>query len=387
MKYSDYLLIDRHFSQEEIIIRDTVRAWVAEKFMPRIKEAFKNGTFPMDLVPEMAELGFFGVKSAEKYGGLGMGNVPYGIMCRELEYGDSGLRSFVSVQNSLVIYPIERFGSDEQKDKWLPMLISGRAIGAFGLTEPNAGSDPQSMKTHAVKDGDAYILNGSKQWITNGSIADVVVVWTKTEDNVVRGFLVERGMPGFSSTNEENKLSLKASITSSLFFDDVRIPAANLLPLTKNIGSALSCLNEARYGISWGVIGSAMSCYDTALEYAITRKQFGKPIASFQLTQEKLVLMLNEMVKAQILALEVARLKDEGKSKPTHISLAKMNNVKMALAIAREARSVLGANGISLEYNIIRHMANLESVYTYEGTNEVHLLAIGKDITGINAFE
>jgi len=389
MERYDYLGIDEKLSPEETMIRDSVRAWVKERFLPVVAEQYEKGTFPMHLVPEIAQLGLFGIKAAEEYGGQNLNNISYGIICRELEYGDSGLRSFVSVQNSLVIYPIERYGSEAQKKKWLPLLISGKAIGAFGLTEPNAGSDPAAMKTNARAEFQrcgAYILNGSKQWITNGSIADVVVVWAKTDDGTVRGFLVEKGMPGFTATDIHGKLSLRASVTSSLFFDDVMIPAANLLPLTKNLGSALSCLNEARYGIAWGAIGAAGACYDMAREYALERKLFDTVLAAKQITQQKLVKMLNEIVKAHLLAREVGLLKDAGKAKHEFVSLAKMNNVKEALAIAREARALLGANGITVEYHVARHMNNLESVYTYEGADDVHTLIIGRDITGINAF-
>jgi glutaryl-CoA dehydrogenase len=385
--HTDQLRIERHFSDEEREAGYTVRDWVKHRFLPLIGEHYEKKTFPMHLVPEMAALGLFGVKSDPRWGGSGLSNVCYGIVCRELEYGDSGLRSFVSVQNSLVIFPIEKFGSDEQKERWLERLITGKAIGAFGLTEPGAGSNPASMKTRACKDGDCYVLNGSKQWITNGSIADVVVVWAKTDDDVVRGFLVEKGTPGFTAQDIHGKLSLCASVTSSLFFDDVRIPAANLLPLTKNIGSALSCLNEARYGIAWGAVGAAQACYDMALSYALERTQFdGKPIAAHQLTQEKLVKMVVGIVNAQNMAWVVGKLKDDKRASHSNISMAKMHNVRVALEAARSARTILGANGITLEYHVMRHACNLESVLTYEGTEEIHLLSIGKDITGINAF-
>ncbi len=381
----DYYRIEDLLSEEEKMVQKLTRDWITEKFLPIIKECFDKAKFPKDIIPQLAELGLLGIKVKSIYGGSEMSNVSYGLICQELERGDSGLRSFVSVTNSLVAYPIETFGSEEQKKLWLPKLAKGEKVGCFGLTEPDAGSDPGSMKTAARKDGDSYVISGVKTWITNGSIADVAVVWAKTEEGI-RGFLVEKGKKGFSSKKIPYKYSLRASVTSELVLDEARVPIENMLPEAKGLKASLMCLNEARYGIAWGVLGAAVDCYETALNYTKNRIQFGKPIASFQLVQQKLVEMVNEITKAQLLVLRLGRLKDEGRARHQQISLAKMNNVAMALKIARDARDLLGANGICIDYPVIRHMLNLESVYTYEGTNSVHLLTVGEDITGISAF-
>ncbi|HEU0002373.1 MAG TPA: acyl-CoA dehydrogenase family protein [Ktedonobacteraceae bacterium] len=381
---TDLYNIDHLLSEEERMVRDTVRKFVSERVLPVIGEHFEAGTFPRELIPEIADLGLMGMH-LDGYGCAGLSAVCYGLACQELEAGDSGLRSFVSVQGSLAMFPIHRFGSEEQKQRWLPPMARGEAIGCFGLTEPDSGSDPGSMRTTARRDGDSYILNGSKMWITNGGIADIAVVWAKTDDGI-HGFLVERGTPGFSTSDVHHKLSLRASITSELHFEDCRIPADNMLPGVRGLRGPLSCLDEARYGIAWGATGAARTCYEVALDYAKTRVQFDRPIASFQLVQEKLAIMATELVKAQLLALQLGRLKDEGLIHPVQISLAKRNNVREALRTAREARSVLGANGITLEYPISRHSNNLESVYTYEGTDDIHTLIIGQAITGQNAF-
>ncbi len=381
---SDLYNIDSLLSEEERMVRDTVRQFVRERVLPIIGEHFEAGTFPRELIPEIAELGLLGMH-LQGYGCAGLNAVSYGLACQELEAGDSGLRSFVSVQGSLAMFPIHAFGSEEQKQRWLPGMAKGEIIGCFGLTEPDFGSDAGSMITSARRDGDSYILNGAKMWITNGSVADIAVVWAKAEDGV-RGFLVERGTPGFSTNDIHHKLSLRASVTSELHFDDCRIPATNMLPNVRGMRGPLSCLNEARFGIAWGATGAARACYEMALEYAKSRIQFKKPIASFQLVQQKLAIMATELIKGQLLALQLGRLKDEGLLHPVQISVAKRNNVREALKTAREARSVLGANGITLEYPISRHMNNLESVFTYEGTDDIHTLIIGQAITGINAF-
>ena len=366
------------------MVRDTVRKFVSERVLPIIGEHFEAGTFPRELIPEVAEMGLLGMH-LEGYGCAGLSAVCYGLACQELEAGDSGLRSFVSVQGSLAMFPIYKFGSEEQKQRWLPPMARGEAIGCFGLTEPDSGSDPGSMRTTARRDGDSFILNGTKMWITNGGFADVAVVWAKADDGI-RGFLVERGTPGFSTSDVHHKLSLRASVTSELHFEDCRIPADNMLPDVRGLRGPLSCLDEARFGIAWGATGAARACYEVALDYAKTRVQFDRPIASFQLVQEKLAIMATELVKSQLLALQLGRLKDEGLLHPVQISVAKRNNVREALRTAREARSVLGANGITLEYPISRHSNNLESVYTYEGTDDIHTLIIGQAITGLNAF-
>ena len=382
----DYLDIDSFLSDEEKLARQTARQFVDEQLLPIIEEYNREGKFPLQLVPQLGELGFFGA-SLTGYGCAGMSNVEYGLVTQELERGDSGLRSFICVQSGLVMFPIYTFGTDAQKDRWLPPLQQGKAIGCFGLTEPQFGSNPGGMLTRAVKKGDSYILNGEKMWITNGSIADVAVVWAKCEDEKIRGFLVEKGTPGFKTFDVHGKWSLRASVTSGLAMTDCKIPAENLLPGVVGLRGPFECLNQARYGIGWGAIGAAMACYDAALNYAKQRKQFGnKPIASHQLVQEKLVWMITEISKAQLLALQVGRLKDQGRAHPSQISMLKMNNVGIALETARKARDILGANGIVDDYPIMRHMNNLESVYTYEGTNDIHKLIIGERITGVAAY-
>ena len=385
---TDLYRIDDLLSDEEKAARNVVADFVDREFLKVVGKAFRDGAFPMQVVPKLAEMGVFGT-NLEGYGCAGMNNVTYGLICTELERGDSGLRSFASVQSSLVMYPIHSFGSDEQKERFLPGMAKGKIIGCFGLTEPDFGSDPGGMRTRAKKDGDHYVLNGSKMWITNGSIADVAVVWAKVDDGgpeSIRGFLVEKGMPGYKTSDIHGKFSLRASYTSELSFADVKVPARNMLPKVQGLKGPLSCLNHARFGIAFGVTGAAIACFEGARDYALTRVQFGKPIASFQLTQEKLADMLQEIVKAQLLSLRLGRMKDEGKVSPAQVSLAKRNNVKSALEIARVARSIYGANGITDEYPPVRHMLNLESVYTYEGTHEVHTLVLGKAITGIDAF-
>jgi len=382
----DFVDFDSQLNDDEKLVRQTARQFVDNEVLPIIEKHCREGTFPLHLVPQLGELGFFGA-NLHGYGCAGMSNVAYGLMMQELERGDSGLRSFVSVQGGLVMFPILSFGSDAQKEKWLQPLQSGKAIGCFGLTEPQFGSNPGGMLTRAVKKGSAYVLNGEKMWITNGSLADVAVVWAKCEDEKIHGFLIEKGTPGFQAWDVHGKWSLRASITSGLAFTDCEIPQENLLPGVTGLRGPLSCLNQARYGIGWGAIGAAMACYDTALQYAKTRKQFAnKPIASHQLVQEKLAWMITEIVKAQLLALHVGRRKDKGKADPAHISMLKMNNVGIALETARKARDILGANGIVDDYCIMRHMNNLESVFTYEGTNDIHKLIIGEKITGISAF-
>jgi glutaryl-CoA dehydrogenase len=384
----DFLNLDSSFSEDELLVRRTARDFVEDNIIPIIEDCFREGRFPRELVPIMGELGFFGA-NLEGYGCAGMSNVEYGLVTQELERGDSGLRSFVSVQSALVMYPIYTFGSEEQKNTWLPALAKGEKLGCFGLTEPGFGSNPGGMTTTARKSGEAYILNGEKMWITSGSIADVAVIWAKVEneDNKVRGFLVETDRPGFRAFDVHGKWSLRASVTSGLSLQDVHIPASNLLPGTGGLKSPLMCLNQARYGIGWGAIGAAMSCYDTALQYAKARKQFhNQPIAGHQLVQEKLVWMASEISKAQLLSLHVGRLKDAGKVGHQHISMAKRNNVWMALESARMARDILGANGITEDYPIMRHMMNLESVKTYEGTHDIHALILGQHLTGISAY-
>jgi glutaryl-CoA dehydrogenase len=381
----DYCNIDSLLSEEEILVRNTVREFVDDNVVPIIEKHNREGTFPMDLVPKMAELGMFGSTLPARYGCAGMNNVAYGLVMQELERGDSGVRSFASVQSALVMYPIHAYGSEKQKDDWLPKLAKADKIGCFGLTEPDYGSNPGGMITRAVEVSDGYVINGAKMWITNGTLADVAVVWAKL-DGVVHGFLVEKGTKGFSAPEMKGKHSLRASVTSELVFQDVHIPKENILPNGNGLKLPLACLGQARYGIAWGAIGAAMACYDSALQYAKSRIQFGKPIASFQLNQAKLVEMITEITKAQLLALQVGRLKDSGTVRFQQISMAKRNNVFQALKIAREARSILGANGILDEYPVMRHAANLESVLTYEGTHEMHTLIVGEDITGIPAF-
>jgi len=384
----DFLHLDSSLSEDELLVRRTARDFVEDNVIPIIEECFRTERFPRELVPVMGELGFFGA-NLEGFGCAGMSNVEYGLVLQELERGDSGLRSFVSVQSALVMYPIYTFGSDEQKNHWLPALATGEKLGCFGLTEPGFGSNPGGMTTTARKAGDEYILNGEKMWITSGNISDVAVIWAKVddEDGRVRGFLVETDRPGFKAYEVHGKWSLRASVTSGLSLQDVHVPAANLLPGSGGLKSPLMCLNQARYGISWGAIGAAMSCYDTALQYAKTRKQFhNQPIASHQLIQDKLVWMINEISKAQLLSLQVGRLKDAGAAGHQQISMAKRNNVWMALECARLSRDILGANGITEDYPIMRHMMNLESVKTYEGTHDIHSLIIGHHITGIGAY-
>ena len=384
----DFLHLDSYFSEDEILVRRTARDFVEDNLVPIIEECFRTERFPRELVPVMGELGFFGA-NLEGYGCAGMSNVEYGLVMQELERGDSGFRSFVSVQSALCMYPIYTFGSDEQKNTWLPAMATGEKLGCFGLTEPGFGSNPGGMTTAARKSGDGYILNGEKLWITSGTISDVAVVWARVEDEDgrVRGFLVETDRPGFRAYDVHGKWSLRASVTSGLSLQDVHVPAANLLPKSDGLKSALMCLNQARYGISWGAIGAGMSCYDTALQYSKTRKQFrNEPIASHQLVQDKLVWMISEISKAQLLSLHVGRLKDAGKVGHEHISMAKRNNVWMALECARISRDILGANGITEDYPIMRHMMNLESVKTYEGTHDIHALILGQHITGIAAY-
>lgn len=381
----DYFNMESLLSAEERLVRDTVRDFVSKEVVPIIEKHFREGTFPIHLARKMGELGFLGPTLPSKYGCAEMNNISYGLIMQELERGDSSIRSFASVQSGLVMYPIFTFGTEEQKDRWLPKLARGEAVGCFGLTEPDFGSNPGGMKTHAEKRGKKFVLNGAKMWITNGTIADVAVVWAKL-DGKVRGFLVEKGTKGFSAPEMKGKHSLRASVTSELVFQDCEIPEENILPGATGLRSPLMCLDQARYGIAWGAIGSAMACYDTALNYAKSRIQFDKPIAAFQITQEKLVFMLTEITKAQLLVLQLGRLKDQDKHKPVQVSMAKRNNVHFALEIARLARTILGANGILDEYPVMRHMANLESVYTYEGTHDIHTLVIGADITGMQAF-
>ena len=384
----DFLEIDSLLSDDERLVRDNTRLFIEENLIPIIEQCNRDGRFPKELIRPMGELGFYGA-SLTGYGCAGMSAVEYGLMTQELERGDSGVRSFVSVQSALCMYPIHTFGSEEQKQRYLPKMALGEILGCFGLTEPDAGSNPGAMRTRAKKDGDSYVLNGEKMWITSGSIADIAIIWAKVtdEDDRIRGFIVPTDTPGFKAADVHGKWSLRASVTSSLSLQDVRIPADCLLPGSKGLGSPLSCLNQARYGIGWGAIGAAMACYDCSLQYAQFRKQFhDMPIAGHQLVQEKLVWMISEITKAQLLALQVGRLKDAGKVKPYHISMLKRNNVWMALECARMGRDILGGNGIADEYPIFRHMANLESVKTYEGTHDIHTLIIGEHITGIAAF-
>ncbi len=383
---ADYFDVESLLSEEEVLIRNSVREFVSKEIIPVIETHYRNGTFPIELVPKMAELGLLGITFPEKYSCANLNYVSYGLINQELERGDSGIRSFVSVQSSLVMYPIFVFGSDEQKNKWLPLLGNGEKIGCFGLTEPDYGSNPGGMLTKAEKVDGGFHLNGAKMWITNGTIADVAVVWAKL-GGAVRGFLVEKEFKGFSAPEMKGKHSLRASVTSELIFDNVFIPEENLLPKTEGLKNALMCLNQARYSIAWGVVGSMMTCYDTALSYAKTRIQFSKPIAAYQLTQDKLVYMISEITKAQLLNLQLGRLKDKGNAKHYQVSLAKRNNCEKALEMAHISREILGANGITDEYPVMRHAANLESVKTYEGTHEMHTLIIGENITGISAFE
>lgn len=383
--FVDFVNIKESLTEEEWMICQTINDFITEQGKPMIADLYEKGEFPLDFIKKMGDMGLFGATMTE-YGGAGISNIAYGLMMQELERGDSGYRSFVSVQSALVIYPIYTFGTKEQKEKWLPDLIKGNKVGCFGLTEADFGSNPSGMKTNAKKKGNHWILNGSKMWITNGTIADVAVVWARTNEGI-QGFLVEKGQKGYTSTDIKHKASLRASITSELVFDDVAVPESNCLPMAIGIKSALKCLNQARYGIGWGAIGSAMDCYLTALDYTKNRVQFDAPIAAFQLVQQKLAHMLTEITKAQLLALQIAKLKDKGQSSNVQISMLKYNNVSMALDIARQARDMLGANGISLEYPVIRHMCNLESVKTYEGTHDIHTLVLGEYITGIPAYK
>jgi glutaryl-CoA dehydrogenase len=381
---TDLLRIDDELTEEERLVRDTVRAFAADRIMPYIADWFEAGTLPRELAPELGKLGLLGMH-LKGYGCAGMGPVAYGVTCREMEAADSGLRSLVSVQGSLAMFPIWKYGSEEQKQEWLPRMAAGEAIGCFGLTEPDHGSDPSSMQTHAKQDGGDWVLSGSKMWITNGSIADIAVVWASTPEGI-RGFLVPRAARGFTSRNIHKKMSLRASVTSELYFDDVRLPADAVLPGVTGLKGPLSCLSEARFGIVWGVTGAARSCFEAAVEYSTTREQFGRKIGGFQLTQGKLAWMLADLSRAQLLALHLGRLKEAGKITPQQVSLGKMSNVRTAIEIARQARTVLGANGVTLEYPVIRHANNLESVLTYEGTEEIHTLALGQAITGLSAY-
>jgi len=380
----DFFKLDQELTQEERILRDSVHSFVEREFLPDLASHYEEGTFPLGIVPGLAELGLLGMKY-EGYGCAGTSNVDYGLACQELEWADSGLRSFVSVQTSLVIHPIHTWGSEEQRKMFIPKLAAGELIGCYGLTEPDHGSDPGGMITRAVRDGNEYVLNGAKMWITNAPVADVAIVWARLEDTIA-GFIVEAGTPGFTAPETKRKLSLRASITGELVFDEVRVPAENRLPDARGLGAPLACLNEARFGICWGAVGAAISCYQSALDYTKERTQFGRPLAGFQITQEKLVWMLAEITKAQLLNLRLGRMKDAGQAKHWHVSLAKYNNVSTALEIARTARTLHGASGITLEYPPLRHAANLESVLTYEGTHEIHTLVVGREITGENAF-
>lgn len=382
----DYLHIDSMFSEEELLVRQTTRQFVDDQVMPVIKDCWREGRFPAHLIREMGRLGFLGA-NLEGYGCAGMSNVEYGLVMQELERADSGVRSFVSVQGALVMYPILTYGSEEQKSHWLPKLQSGEAIGCFGLTEPGFGSNPAGMLTRARLDGDEWVLNGEKTWITNGSVADIALVWARTDEGI-RGFLVERGTKGFSASDLHGKLSMRASVTSSLSMSDCRVPKSAMLPGAKGLKGPLSCLTQARFGIGWGVIGAAMDCYETARQYTILRKQFDdRPIASHQLVQEKLADMITEITKAQLLALQCGRLKDQGKLEPAHVSMLKRNNVAIALECARLSRDLLGGNGIMEEYPIMRHLCNLETVKTYEGTDHIHTLVLGERVTGIAAYK
>ena len=381
----DFLAIDALLDDEEKAIRDTVRAFVRERVLPEVGEWFEQGILPRELLTELGKLGLYGMH-LDGYGLPGASAVAYGLTCLELEAGDSGIRSAVSVQGSLAMYSIWRWGSEEQKQRWLPPMHTGEAIGCFGLTEPDAGSDPGSMRTHARRDGTDWILNGAKMWITNGTIADVATVWARTDDGAIRGFLVERGTPGFSAPEIKKKLSLRASVTSELVLQDVRVPNESVFPDVSTLRGPLSCLNEARYGIVWGAVGAGRACFEAALEYAKERIVFEKPIAAYQLTQQKLAEMALELNRATLVALHIGRMKDDGTLRQEHVSLGKMGNVRGALEVCRSARTILGGNGITLEYPVIRHMNNLESVLTYEGTHEVHTLVVGAALTGENAF-
>ena len=383
----DYYNLTDSLSEEELLIQKTAYEFVQKEFMPLINKHYEDGTFPMELIPKMGELGFIGSSLPEESGGAGISNVAYGLILHELERGDTGLRSFASVQGALVMYPIHAYGSDDQKKKWLSKLGDGTKIGCFGLTEPNFGSNPGGMVTRCVRDKDDWIINGNKMWITNGSLADVAVVWAKDEEGIIRGFLLEKGMDGFTSSDIHGKLSLRASITSELSMANVRVPDSARLPNIKGLKGPLSCLTQARYGIAWGMIGAATDCYNTALKYSLERKQFSKPIASYQLTQSKLAEMLTRITEGQLMVYRLGRLKDSGKMTFQQVSMAKRNNCMIARSIAQTARGILGGNGITIDYSPIRHMANIESVYTYEGTHEMHTLILGQDVTGIAAYD
>jgi len=380
----DLFDVRSELTEDEVMVKDTVGRFVDDKVIPLMREAFENHEFPRQLIKESAELGLLG-SSIDGYDCAGLNSVSYGLICQELERGDSGLRSFVSVQSSLVMFPIHAYGSDEQKQRWLPAMARGEVVGCFGLTEPHGGSDPSNMKTHAKRDGDDWILNGSKMWITNATIADAAVVWAQTDEGV-KGFIVEKDMPGFDTQEIENKFSLRASVTGALFFDNVRIPEANILPGVSSLKGPLSCLTQARYGISWGVIGAAQACLDEVLRYTEDRVLFGRPIAHTQSIQIRMAEMCRQITTAQLLSLRLGRIKDQGNLSPSQVSLAKWNNCRAAIDIARDARDILGGAGISAEYVPIRHMLNLESVITYEGTETVHQLVVGKELTGVNAF-
>jgi glutaryl-CoA dehydrogenase len=384
----DFLGIEALLSDEERLVQSEIRRYVESEITPIVAGCFEEARFPVELIPALADLGVLGANLPEEYGCAGMNNVAYGLVMQELEAGDSGIRSFASVQGALCMYPIFQFGSEDQKRRWLPQMAAGKVIGCFGLTEANFGSNPSGMLTRAKRVRDGWLLNGSKAWITNGTMAHIAIVWAKTDqDDEIRGFIVERGTKGFSTRETHHKLSLRASDTSELFFEDCLIPEDNILPGSKALKSPLMCLTQARYGIAWGAVGAAMSCFDAALKYSRERVQFGRPLAGFQLTQKKLVEMATEISKAQLLCVHLGRMKDAGKLKPVHVSMGKMNNVSMALVCARTARGIMGANGITGEYPIMRHMCNLESVYTYEGTHEVHTLILGQHLTGESAFE
>ena len=388
---TDFYEIDSLLSEDEITIRDTVRAWVEEKFLPLIEDAYDNAYFPKEVIPQVAEMGLLGATLPEKYGCAGVSPTAYGLAMQELERGDSGLRSFVSVQGALCMWPIYAYGTEEQRMKWLPRMAKGEVIGCFGLTEPDFGSDPGGMITRAVRTEGGYILNGAKMWITNGTVADLAIVWAKLHNEEkgreeIKGFLVEKGSKGFSAPEQKRKHSLRASVTSELIFQDVFVPEANLLPNVAGLKGPLGCLSQARFGIAFGVVGAAMACFHCATEYSKTRIMFGKPIASYQLVQQKLAIMLTEITKAQLLTVQLGRIKERGTITPAQISLAKRNNCEIALNTAREARDILGANGITSEYPIMRHMCNLESVSTYEGTHNIHTLVLGEAVTGVAAY-
>lgn len=383
----DFYNITELLTEEELMIQRTAYDFVQAEFMPLIHEHYEKGTFPNEIAAKLGELGFMGSSLPEESGGSGVSNVAYGLILHELERGDSGLRSFASVQGALVMYPIHAYGSEEQKSRWLPRLGAGTKIGCFGLTEPNFGSNPGGMATRCKRDGDDWILNGNKMWITNGSLADVSVVWARDDEGIIRGFLLEKGMEGFTSSDIHGKLSLRASITSELSMSDVRVPDSSRLPNIKGLKGPLGCLTQARYGIAWGMIGAAVDCYNTALDYSKERKQFSKPIAGYQLTQAKFAEMITRITEAQLMVYRLGRLKDEGTMNFQQVSMAKRNNCAMARDIAKMAREILGANGVTEDYSPIRHMANIESVFTYEGTHEMHTLILGQDVTGIAAFD